>query len=58
MRTSFIPLSEVISVLIIAFLFASLQQINNKTRYAVFYEIVILMPLATIPISEHMGKLP
>lgn len=31
MGTSFIPLSAIIAVLIIAFLFASLPQVNHKT---------------------------
>ena len=39
MGTSFIPLCAIIAVLIIAFLFASLPQINHKTRYRVLYAI-------------------
>ena len=37
MGTSFIPLCTIIAVLIIAFLFASLPQVNHKTRYRVLY---------------------
>lgn len=33
MGTSFIPLCVIIAVLIIAFLFASLPQVNHKTQY-------------------------
>ena len=35
MGTSFIPFSAIIAVLIIAFLFAFLQQVKHKTRYRV-----------------------
>lgn len=52
METSFIPFSVIIAVLIIAFLFASLPQVNHKTRYKVLYAIAIIMLLAVIPISE------
>lgn len=56
MVTSFIPLSAIIAVLIIAFLFASLPQVNHKTRYRVLYVIAIIMLLAVILISEYMAK--
>ena len=52
METSFIPFSVIIAVLIIAFLFASLPQVNHKTRYRVLYAIAIIMLLAVIPISD------
>ena len=52
MGTSFIPLCVIIAVLIIAFLFASLPQVNHKTQYRVLYAIAIIMLLAVIPISE------
>mgnify|MGYP000487214012 FL=1 len=55
METSFIPFSVIIAVLIIAFLFASLPQVNHKTRYRVLYAIAIIMLLAVIPISEYMA---
>ena len=55
MGTSFIPFSAIIAVLIIAFLFSSLPQVNHKTRYRVLYAIAIIMLLAVIPISEHMA---
>ena len=55
METSFIPFSVIIAVLIIAFLFASLPQVNHKTRYRVLYVIAIIMLLAVIPISEYMA---
>ena len=54
MGTSFIPFSAIIAVLIIAFLFASLPQINHKTRYRVLYAIAIIMLFAVIPISEYL----
>ena len=56
MGTSFIPLYAIIAVLIIAFLFASLPQVNHKTRYKVLYSIAIIMLLAVIPISEYMAR--
>lgn len=56
MGTSFIPLGAIIAVLIIAFLFASLPQVNHKTRYRVLYAIAIIMLLAVIPISEYMAE--
>ena len=56
MGTSFIPLCAIIAVLIIAFLFASLPQVNHKTRYKVLYAIAIIMLFAVIPISECMAK--
>ena len=55
MGTSFIPLCAIIAVLIIAFLFASLPQINHKTRYRVLYAIAIIMLFAVIPISEYIS---
>lgn len=55
MGTSFIPLCVIIAVLIIAFLFASLPQVNHKTQYRVLYAIAIIMLLAVIPISEYMA---
>ena len=55
MGTSFIPLCAIIAVLIIAFLFASLPQVNHKTRYRVLYAIAIIMLLTVIPISEYMA---
>ena len=58
MGIPFEPLSAIITVLFIAFLFASLSQVNHKTRYVVLYVIAILMLLATIPICEHISKLP
>ena len=59
METSFIPFFAIIAVLIIAFLFASLPQVNHKTRYRVLYAIAIIMLLAVIPISEYMaGGIP
>ena len=51
METSFIPLFAIIAVLIIAFLFASLPQVNHKTRYRVLYAIAIIMLLAVIPVN-------
>ena len=56
MGTSFIPFSVIIAVLIIAFLFASLPQVNHKTRYRVLYAIAIIMLFAVIPISEYMAE--
>ena len=56
MGTSFIPLCTIIAVLIIAFLFASLPQVNHKTRYRVLYAIAIIMLFAVIPISEYMAE--
>ena len=55
MGTPFIPLGAIIAALIIAFLFASLPQVNHKTRYRVLYAIAIIMLLAVIPISEYMA---
>ena len=55
MGTSFIPLSAIIAVLIIAFLFASLPQVNHKTQYSALYAIAIIMLLAVIPIREYMA---
>ena len=56
MGTPFIPLGAIIAALIIAFLFASLPQVNHKTRYRVLYAIAIIMLLAVIPISEYMAE--
>ena len=56
MGTSFIPFSAIIAVLIIAFLFASLPQVNHKTRYRVLYARAIIMLFAVIPISEYMAE--
>lgn len=56
MGTSFIPFSAIIAVLIIAFLFASLPQVNHKTRYRLLYAIAIIMLFAVIPISEYMAE--
>ena len=56
MGTSFIPFSAIIAVLIIAFLLASLPQVNHKTRYRVLYAIAIIMLFAVIPISEYMAE--
>ena len=56
MGTFFMPLSAIIAILIIAFLFASLPQVNHQTRYRMLYAIVIIMLLAVIPISEHMAR--
>lgn len=58
MEIPFEPLSAIIAVLLIAFLFAALPQINHKTRYRVLYANATLMLLAAIPICEHIGKLP
>ena len=56
MGTSFIPLCVIIAVLIIAFLFASLPQVNHKTQYRVLYAIAIIMLFAVIPINEYLTK--
>ena len=56
MGTFFMPLSAIIAILIIAFLFASLPQVNHQTRYRMLYAIVIIMLLAVIPISEYMAE--
>lgn len=56
METSFIPFCAIIAVLIIAFLFASLPQVNHKARYRVLYAIAIIMLLAVIPISEYIAE--
>ncbi len=55
MGIPFISLSAIIAVLIIAFLFASLPQVNHKTRYRVLYVMAVIMLLAVIPISEYMA---
>ena len=51
-----IPLCVIVAILVIAFLFASLQQVKHKTRYIVLYVIAIIMLFAVIPISECMAK--
>ena len=56
MGTFFMPLSAIIAILIIAFLFASLPQVNHQTRYRMLYAIAIIMLLAVIPISEYMAR--
>ena len=56
MGTFFMPLSAIIAILIIAFLFASLPQVNHQTRYRMLYAMVIIMLLAVIPISEYMAR--
>lgn len=58
MGIPFEPLRAIIAILLIAFLFASLPQVNHKMRYVVLYVIAILMLLAAIPICEHIVKLP
>lgn len=50
-----IPLCVIVAILVIAFLFASLQQVKHKTRYIVLYVIAIIMLFAVIPISEYMA---
>ncbi len=54
----FIPFAALIAVLLIAFMFASLQQVGTKTRARVLYAIAILLLCAIIPIGEHMADLP
>ena len=44
-----IPLCVIVAILVIAFLFASLQQVKHKTRYIVLYVIAIIMLFAVIP---------
>ena len=56
MGTFFMPLSAIIAILIIAFLFASLPQVNHQTLYRVLYAIAIIMLLAVIPIREYMAR--
>ena len=51
-----IPLCVIVAILVIAFLFASLQQVKHKTRYIVLYVIAIIMLFAVIPISEYMAE--
>ena len=51
-----IPLSVIVAILVIAFLFASLQQVKHKTRYIVLYVIAIVMLFAVIPINEYLIK--
>ena len=51
-----IPLCVIVAILVIAFLFASLQQVKHKTRYIVLYAIAIIMLFAVIPISEYMAE--
>ena len=49
-----IPLCVIVAILVIAFLFASLQQVTHKTRYIVLYVIAIIMLFAVIPINEYL----
>lgn len=42
MEIYLIPLCVIVAILVIAFLFASLQQVKHKTRYIVLYVIAIL----------------
>ena len=56
MGTYFIPLCAIITVLIIAFLFASLPQVSHKMQYRVLYTIATIMLFAVIPISEYMAE--
>ena len=51
-----IPLCVIVAILVIAFLFASLQQVKHKTRYIVLYVIAIIMLFAVIPINEYLTK--
>lgn len=53
-----IPVSVIVAILVISFLFASLslQQVKHKTRYIVLYVIAIIMLLAVIPINEYLIK--
>ena len=51
-----IPLCVIVAILVIAFLFASLQQVKHKTRYIVLYVIAIVMLFAVIPINEYLIK--
>ena len=51
-----IPLCVIVAILLIAFLFASLQQVKHKTRYIVLYVIAIIMLFAVIPINEYLTK--
>ena len=51
-----IPLCVIVAILVIAFLFASLQQVKHKTRYIVLYAIAIIMLFAVIPINEYLTK--
>ena len=51
-----IPLCVIVAIVVIAFLFASLQQVKHKTRYIVLYVIAIIMLFAVIPISEYMAE--
>ena len=53
----FIPFAALIAILLIAFMFASLQQVSTKTRARVLYTIAILLICAIIPIGEHMADL-
>mgnify|MGYP000196484864 CR=1 FL=1 len=51
-----IPLCVIVAILVIAFLFASLQQVKHKTRYIVLYVIAIIMLFEVIPINEYLTK--
>ncbi len=51
-----IPLCVIVAILVIAFLFAFLQQVKHKTRYIVLYVIAIIMLFAVIPINEYLTK--
>lgn len=51
-----IPLCVIVAILVISFLFASLQQVKHKTRYIVLYVIAIIMLFAVIPINEYLTK--
>jgi len=57
MGTSFIPLCVIIAVLIIAFLFASLPQVNHKTQYRVLYAIAIIMLFLSVSIWRDMPQI-
>ena len=59
MGTSFIPLSAIIAVLIIAFLFASLPHVNHKTRYRVLHNDLYnlsISDLGTLNIVTDFGR--
>ena len=53
----FIPFAALIAILLIVFMFASLQQVSTKPRARVLYTIAILLLCAIIPIGEHMADL-
>ena len=58
MDFTFIPFAALIAIQLIAFMFASLQQVSTKTRARALYTIAILLLCAIIPIGEHMADLP